>query len=69
MAMVYDMGAEHEKGCGLLPIDLGLWSRSIPASEEKQPAETGLHIRSSSALEKDLHEIGRNLVEALSLSR
>ena len=66
-AMVNDMGAEHGKGCGLLPFYLGLWSSSIPASEG-QPVAIELHIRSSAALEKDL-EIVRNLVEALSLSR
>ena len=67
--MVNVKGAEHGKGCGLLPFDLGLRSSSIPASEVRQPVAIGLHIRSSAALEKDLFEIIDNLVEALSLSR
>ena len=52
IAMVNDVDAGHEKGCGLLPIDLSMWSSSIPAAEERHPVAIGLRIQSSFASEK-----------------
>ena len=59
-AMVNDVDVEHEKGYGLLPIDLSMWSSSILAAAERR-RRLGLHIQSSFALEKDLYEIVHEL--------
>ena len=65
IAMVKDVGTEHEKGCGLLRIDLGLWLEFHSRSRGKATCGD----RSASAWEEDLYEFVHNLVEALSLSR